>query len=179
MTVQLQYMPPGGATQTLSLSFGVDAPYKLISARSQQDFGIDGTQENYCDWNNPAGNQGYRSLIYYAAMSTFGKLMPRIYEHEELSAWNPVYVGNDWPNGTPEGGQINLSIIDNICQIHPNRAPPSLPPGQPPPPVEIKNTTQTWFVGSNDQGQGIEVQSDTLHVFQDHGSHTNIQSPVR
>lgn len=37
---------------------------------------------------------------------------------------------------------------------------------------------QQWFVGSEVPGKGVLVQEDTLQLFQDHGEHLNIKSPV-
>jgi hypothetical protein len=72
------------------------------------------------------------------------------------------------------------TFADVICVAATNWLPQPMQPASPLGTVMIDHRTQLWYVGTSKVSQsGIEVQSDSIQRFQDHGTHTNIKSPVR
>ena len=71
------------------------------------------------------------------------------------------------------------TFADHVCYIY-GVDPTSLPPQSPLLNTKVFHLTpQSWFVGSQTNGSGIEVQTDTLQYYTDHGRHGDINSPVR
>ena len=91
------------------------------------------------------------------------------------------YIGNNWPTYVPLPSVANYlgQFRDCILAIGPSATPPTLPPQAPPGSVKIDHGSQAFFVGSETEAAGVEVQSDTLQRYQDHGRHLIIVSPVR
>ena len=58
-------------------------------------------------------------------------------------------------------------------------SPPTLKPQSPLLSQEVEDLTQTWYIGSTTNGDGIPVQFDNITYYQDHGRHLSVTSPVR
>jgi hypothetical protein len=176
VTVQLQFTPSGGSTAPVTHSLSVDSPYKLL-AGSIQNYGVSGPT---CT-NPPSGSSGFQSRINYTILSFLGVQIPNIGINENFADSADDYIGNNWPVFEAGGTTTpNGAFFDNICVIFPNGGvPPSLPPQSPLSSVKIDHVAQTWWVGSTTPALGVEVQSDTLQRYQDHGLHLSIVSPVR
>jgi hypothetical protein len=71
-------------------------------------------------------------------------------------------------------------FVDQICIIDPTGklVPEVEPPQSPLSGTKIDSDTQAWFVGSSENGQGLQVQTDTLQRYIDHGEHLSIVSPA-
>lgn len=114
-------------------------------------------------------------------VSAFGALITNQYINESF----PQAKINDYPGNT-WGAYVAASLltvsgafVDAICRT----GSPSPPPIYVAPPGALGTTlidhaNQLWFVGSATIGQGVQVQSDTIQRYQDHGAHTNVLSPV-
>jgi hypothetical protein len=178
VTVQLSWTPQGGSAVTSSLNLSVDSPYKLASTGSTSD-------QSASNCNVPAspGSHGWQSLVPYKMLSFFGATITNMYINEAFASWTDVYIGNNWaPPGACGDGDCILStsgtFVDNLCAVS-QGTPPSLPPQSPLSTVQIDYASQIWFVGSATSGAGVEVQTNTLTRYQDHGRHSNVVSPVR
>jgi hypothetical protein len=175
VTVQLQFTPTGGSSMPVNYSLTVDSPYKLV-AGTITDSGVSGTS---C-LNPSYGTSGYQSLIAYTIMSFLGVQVTNIPVNETFTNLVDDYIGNNWPvysvgsYTSPTG-----AFADDVCVIFPNGTPPSLAPQNPLGSVKIEHGSQAWFIGSLTEAAGVQVQSDTLQNYQDHGRHLSIQSPVR
>lgn len=93
------------------------------------------------------------------------------------------YIGNNWPTYNVSPGTANGAgqFGDQICVLLPGSTPPSLPPQSPLSSVKVDHGSQAWFIGSLTEAAGVEVQSDVLQRYQDHGRHPSLSivSPVR
>jgi hypothetical protein len=175
VTVQLQFTPTGGSAIPVSYSLSVDSPYKLI-AGSVTDSGVTGQS---CS-NPPPGTSGFQSLIAYTIMSFLGVQITNIGVNETFANLSDDYIGNNWPVYIPGSFTSQTgTFADDVCVIFPTGTPPSLPPQSPLSSVKIDHGSQAWFIGSLTEAAGVEVQSNTLQAYQDHGRHLSIVSPVR
>jgi hypothetical protein len=174
VTVQLQLTPSGGSAVSVSYSLSVDSPYKLVAGQITNA----GASGNSCT-NPPSGTGGFQSKINYTILSFLGVQITNIGINENFADSSDDYIGNNWPVFTA-GGTTSASgaFYDNICVINAT-APPSLPPQSPLSSLKIDHVAQTWWVGSTTPALGVEVQSDTLQRYQDHGMHLSIVSPAR
>ena len=175
VTVNLKFTPTGGSVISVNYSLTIDSPYKLI-AGTITDTGVSGTS---C-LNPSTGTSGYQSLILYTMISFLGVQITNIAVNETFANDVDDYIGNNWPvyeagSYTSPSGQF----ADDICIIFPNGTPPSLPPQNPLSSTKIDHGSQAWFVGSLTEAAGVEVQSNTIQRYQDHGRHLSIVSPVR
>jgi hypothetical protein len=99
--------------------------------------------------------------------------------NETFAKQADIYIGNDWPAYAVIPGFTSTgNFFDHICTIATGglRPPPKPPQGGS---VGIDYALQTWFVGTQAEGGGVEVWSDTLTRYQDHSALTNMVSPVR
>ena len=153
----------------------VDSPYKLV-AGSVTDTGVMGQS---CS-NPPTGTQGFQSLVVYTIMSFRGVQVTNVGVNETFANLVDDYTGNSWGVYIP-GSYTSPSgqFADNICVINPSGIPHSLPPQSPLSSVKIDHGAQAWFIGSTTEAAGVEVQSNVLQRYQDHGRHLSIVSPVR
>ncbi len=175
VTVQLQYTPSGGSAISVSYSLTIDSPYKLL-AGSVTNSGAKGITCN----NPPTGTSGFDSKVNYTIVSFLGVQISNIGVNETFATAVDDYIGNNWPVSVAGGTTTTTgAFYDNICVIFPTGTPPSLAPQSPLSGVKIDHTSQFWFVGSTTSAAGVEVQSDTLQRYQDHGIHSSIVSPVR
>ena len=176
VTVGLSWTPSGESAATSTLNFQVDSPYKLV-AGAITNSGVGGSS---CA-NPPAGTAGFQSKINYTTLSFFGVQLSNIGINETFADQTDDYIGNTWPPYTAGGALATTGFYDNICEINvtPPITPPALPPQSPLSSTKIDHGSQAWFVGSETSGSGVEVQSDTLQRYQDHGLHLGIVSPTR
>ena len=121
---------------------------------------------------------GYETILSYTIFSFFGVQITNIDVTETFGNFDPDYSGEDWlePEATPI--TITTSLADDMCAANQNN-PLSIDPQSPLLTVKVDHASQNWYVGSLDNGSGIEVQSDTFQRYQDHGRHNSIVSPVR
>ena len=94
--------------------------------------------------------------------------------------WYSDYTGEDWET-PPEDSSTTISsgtLADLMCAADQNN-PLSVDPRSPLLTVEVEHASQNWYVGSLSYGSGIQVQSDTFQLYQDHGRHNSTMSPVR
>jgi hypothetical protein len=173
-TIQLSWTPSGGSAATSTLGLQVDSPYKLV-AGAIVNLGVSGTSCN----NPPSGTSGYQSKVFYTILSFFGTQIANIGINETFGTQADDFIGNNWPAFVAGGATATTSFFDNLCIIFPTGTPHSLPPQSPLSTVKIDHGSQFWFVGSTTSGAGVEVQSDTLQRYQDHGLHLNLVSPTR
>jgi hypothetical protein len=174
VTVQLQFTPSGGSAVTTSYSLSVDSPYQLVPL-SITDQGLASTAT--CQ-TPTSGTSGYMSKIAYTARSFFMVNISNVPVNETFANIVDDYIGNNWPTYSPQAGEANYygQFSDCILAIGPTATPPTLPPQSS---VKIDHGSQALFVGSATEAAGVEVQSDTLKRYQDHGRHLSIVSPVR
>lgn len=165
----------GGSATNLTLKLTVDSPYKLVP------FGVTnrGVTGNTCT-NPPTGTDGYQSLVFYQIVSFLGVRITNIGVNEIFASTSADYIGNSWPPYVAGGFISNNGLFaDNICAIN-DVTPQSLPPQSPLGTTMIDHGSQAWFIGSTNSGSGVEVQSNILQRYQDHGLHLPpITSPVR
>jgi hypothetical protein len=180
VTVQLQFTPSGGSQMTApAYSFSIDSPYKLILNGAPTTTGAaQGTFSCDIPTPNPNGTDGYQTLYRYSILSFFGVLISFQNMNETFSKQADIYIGNNWPAYLVQPAFTSTgNLTESICAVGPTLNPPTKPPhgGN----VGIDYGSQVYFVGSPTEGSGVEVQSDTLTRYQDHGTITNITSPVR
>jgi hypothetical protein len=179
VTIQLSWTPSGSSTAIgpISLDLTIDSPYELVSTGATTNRGV-GTS---CSTGSPNGTAGYQSLVPYQIVSFTGVVISNIGVNETFEDYTDDYIGNTWP--TYVAGSTTSStgtFADNICAIHPAPSIPiSLPPHSPLSTVKIDHASQSWLIGSLTVGSGVEVQTNTLQRYQDHGVHNAITSPVR
>ena len=93
------------------------------------------------------------------------------------------YDASNWPPSQTLSPLLlpSTGFYDGICIINVSNllSPTPEPPQSPLTTSEVDYHTQAWFVGSSNSGQGIQVQTDTLQRYLDHGRHLNITSPTR
>ncbi len=175
VTVTLQFTATGSGAVTASYSLSIDSPYRADALGTPSNSGI----TSNCNIPAPPGTDGYQSLPLYRVTSFFGVQISNIGINENFTSEADDYIGNTWPNFvaingiTPDG-----TFYDNICawaQIIPLSLPPATPLGS----VKIDHASQSFFVGSLTSASGVQIQSDILQRYQDHGLHTSIVSPVR
>jgi len=177
VTVQLQFTPTGGSTTPVNYSLTVDSPYKLV-AGSIVDYGISLNSPS-CS-NAISGKDGYDSVLSYTIFSFTGLQIGNVAVNETFAGITDDYIGNNWPWPSPLASDATSqgTFVDIICVVGPALTPPSLPPPQSSS-VKIDHALQSWFAGSLTEAAGVEVQSDTLQRYQDHGRHLSILSPTR
>jgi hypothetical protein len=180
VTVQLLYTPSGGSQMpAFNLSLTIDSPYKLVSNGSPVNKGI--SAAGTCDANYTPGTDGYLSAIPYTIKSFTGLTITNAPVNEFLgSPSNPTT--NDWPANVAESFTAKPGTFsDYLCNAGQNGAlsPQPLVPQNPLTSTLIRYMPQVWSVGDLTTGFGVEVQSDTLNLFIDHGTHNPITSPVR
>ena len=113
-------------------------------------------------------------------MSFLGVQITNIGVNETFANLSDDYIGNNWPVYIPGSFTSQTgTFADDVCVIFPTGTPPSLPPQSPLSSVKIDHGSQAWFIGSLTEAAGVEVQSNTLQAYQDHGRHLSIVSPVR
>jgi hypothetical protein len=174
VTVQLQFTPSGGSAATSTLNLSVDSPYKLL-AGAITNAGVSGST---CT-NPPAGTAGFQSKVNYTIVSFLGVTVTNMPINENFTGDADDYAGNNWPVFVAGATTATAgTFYDNICAIN-QTVPPSKAPQNPLTTVKIDHASQTWWAGSMTPAIGIEVQSDTLQRYQDHGLHLSIVSPVR
>lgn len=173
VTIQLTWTPSGGSANASTLYFQVDSPYKLVAGAITNS----GASGSTCN-NPPPGTAGFQSKVNYTILSFFGVQLSNIGVNETFGDQGDDYIGNNWPPYTAGGTTATTGFFDNICAIN-QTVPPSLPPQSPLSSTKIDHGSQAWFVGSVNSGSGVEVQSDTLQRYQDHGSQLSIVSPTR
>jgi hypothetical protein len=174
VTVRLIYTPSGGSSATRNFNLTIDSPYKLVSTGSTTNTGAS-------NCNNPAapGSNGFQSLVPYKIMSFLGVQISGIAVNESFTNQVDDYIANTWPlfqaGGTtsPDG-----NFVDNLCAVN-QITPPSLSPQSPLSTVKVTHASQGWFIGSSTPGSGVPVQNNTLQLYQDHGRHESVLSPVR
>jgi hypothetical protein len=180
VTVQLQFTPSGGSQLTATYSLSIDSPYKLVL----NGFATTGAQQgpNPCiiPTPNPNGTDGYQTLYRYSMKSFFGAQITFEDANETFAKQADTYIGNNWPayTVTPTFTATG-DFTDQICAVGPTANPPTRPPQSPLGSVGIDYGSQFYFVGSLSEGSGVQVQSDTLTRYQDHGALAPITSPVR
>jgi hypothetical protein len=172
VTVQLQYTYPNTPTQTLTLSTSVDSPYNLVPLGT-----TDYAQTLTCQ-TPTYGSSGYLSLPSYRMQSFFGLQISNMYINETFGARS-----NDEPNtwATPTAGSYFTDtgvFNDYVCYIY-GTVPVSLPPQSPLGTTKVFHLPQYWYVGTQSNGSGVEVQTDTIQYYTDHGRHEGIISPLR
>ncbi|MDX6499709.1 MAG: hypothetical protein QOG23_2969 [Blastocatellia bacterium] len=175
VTIQLTYTPPNSSNSTtVDWSFSIDSPYQLVSLGATTNRGV----LNSCATNSPNGTNGFQSLVPYRIVSFFGVTVANVDINEGFSGYQQVYPGATW---TFDAGGLNTTdgtFQDNICAIT-SGTPHSLPPQSPLSSTLVDILSQTWYVGPSLQPAiGVEVQTDDLKRYQDHGLHASIVSPV-
>src|SRR6185312_7659208 len=174
VTIQLKFTPTGLGPLTSSASLTVDSPYKLVSTASTDNHAI----KTVCTPPSPAGTEGFQSFVHYKVLSFLGQQISIISIAENFSNIQTI-TSNTWPGyvagtlTTPDG-----TFVDNICVIQQTN-PISLPPQSPLSSLQVDQAAQRWNVGSGVVGPGLDVQTDTLRRFVDHGTHAGITSPTR
>jgi len=120
---------------------------------------------------------GYETDITYLVRDTLGDPMTDGLDYNEkwTTGVNPVYGGTNWPQNPETPGSLpGQFLIDVITGPGVNNQPAPVPTptcnsGNS---VEVVNWGQEWRIGSQVTGSGVLVQSDTLHKYNDKGTHT-------
>jgi len=159
----------------------VDSPYKLISNGPGVNDPIAYHGATSCTAPS-SGKAGYYSTVPYAMISFLGVQISNEYVNESFSNAQNI-VTNNWP-GFTAGNFLspNGTFDDIICVVNTGSAIPA--PSIPQSPLNqevVQQASQSWFIGSQTSGSGVEVQTDTAQRFIDHGAHdpASIKSPVR
>lgn len=139
------------------------------------------------DQNN---EDGYISRIGYISVDACGYAMSGIALNEQFGGWlynNTTYDWNhplacyDPATGSTTctsgyGGYVwQDSISQKLCA---SCSPVVKNPQSPLLDVRVDYATQYWRIGSSTIGSGVQVQTNTLQRYQDHGRHESINSPV-
>lgn len=175
VTISLKYTPSGeGVVPSATHSLYVDSPYRLTSTGSTATKGVTSS----CI-NPVIGTAGFQSLVPYRNLSLFGVVISNIGLNEAFAGQSDDLAGTSWPPYAA-GGYVTSdgTFVDNICAIN-QKNPTSLPPQNPLSTTKIDHTNQFWFIGSINSGSGVQVQSNILQRYQDHGVHVSITSPTR
>ncbi len=170
VTVGFSYQPTEGPAVIASYQLGVDTPSRSIS-RGIVDYG---RALNDC---YTSGNVGYTTYLNFQVVSLFGASISNAYAVESFGPTVTDYPKTNWAQitaGPPTITQSGL-FTDQICYTVPGAFPALQPPATPPNMVLINHAVQTWTVG-NKTG-GVNVQTETLQRYQDHGCYLNFQSP--
>jgi hypothetical protein len=179
VTVTLKFTPTGGSRMTApAYNFSIDSPYKLVLNGWATTGAQQGVSACIDPTPNPNGTDGYQTLYHYSIKSFFGVQITFQDANETFAKQADIYIGNNWPAYSVTPGFTSTgNFDDNICAVGPTATPPTKPPqsGN----VGIDYASQAWFIGTQTEGGGVEVQSDTLTRYQDHGTVAPITSPVR
>jgi hypothetical protein len=136
------------------------------------------------------GDQGFLSIISYQVNDQFGDntYLPDNFEagvNESLGSptASPQYPSENWGVGPAEGGNTTSGAFsDGLCRTgttHSLSPQPEIPQ-DPLTTALVEQIPQAWFAGSSaapPPNQGCEVQTDTINLFIDHGSHSDIVTP--
>jgi hypothetical protein len=172
VTITLSYTSISGSTVSVSTSFTVDPPYKLVSNGPTTTVKV---VPSGCV-SQALGDWGYLSYVPYRMVSFLGIPIANEFVNEYFVN-QIISVPNNWPTyASLQGHYLSAdgTFFDHICVSGPAASPQPLKSGQ-----LIDSGTQLWYIGSPLNGSGVEVQSDLFQRFQDHGGHTNVVSPVR
>jgi hypothetical protein len=128
-----------------------------------------------------SGTTGYKSTLTYQMRSFTGLVIANEYVNEFFPG-DPVNdISNNWT--WPEPSAIlsaSGTFTDVICVSVTTFQPQPMQPASPLGTAAVSHRAQLWYVGTPTASQnGVQVQSDTLQRYQDHGTHTNVNSPVR
>lgn len=190
VTVSLKYTPTGGQPQSATLKLTVDWPYQLVPIQGlTMNKPIDKTALGNC-W--AGSTAGYVSTVGYFVESKFGVTMVGI-------PVNEFFTGSDSPTAPYTQDTENWDLYaliqnhnptttdqegfgDYICVSNYNGQFVPVPQPPPAPPTALSTTgvdsrAQEWHVGSNSNGDGPLVQTDTLQRYLDHAAHLDIKSP--
>jgi hypothetical protein len=185
VTVQLQFTPSGASQLSASYSLSIDSPYKLVSNGTFPDQGVAYVPGQSCS-KPTAGSAGFLSQIPYKVLSFFGVAIANQYVTEAFANQQDIYVGDNWPVYVPGLPMLTAgdgTFADAICVAGaPGTGNPQpLQPQNPRSTVQVDQALQSWYIGGQSSGSGVEVQTDTILRFEDHGIHvsTSIKSPVR
>ncbi|MGA9671402.1 MAG: hypothetical protein WBQ94_19480, partial [Terracidiphilus sp.] len=172
-TIQLSWTPSGGSAMSATLNLTVDSPYDLFSLGAASNTGV-------AAGCSASGTSGFLSVVPYEIVSFRGVIIANIGVNESFTGITDDYIGNTWPSYTAAPYvTTNGDFADSICEANSGLTPSALPPQPTLTTVKIDHGFQSWFVGSTNEAVGVEVQTDTLQRYQDHGLHTAITSPVR
>jgi len=174
-TLQLTWTPAGtSVASTASLNLSVDSPSALVSKGDPINRGVTGS----CI-TPQAGDSGYQSLFPYAIKSVLGVYISNIGVNEVIGAKSVDYPGNNWPSISPMNVVNPGQFYDDLCAIGVVLNPPTFAPQPTLMTTKINHFPQhTWYVGSTTIGSGIQVQTDTLQYYEDHGVVEAVISPV-
>jgi hypothetical protein len=163
------------ANNTAQILLTVDSPYQLTGGISIKPRGV-------ADCTGAKGNNGWyaqytwheasflNNKIYGQDVNEYFTNQTRVYPGENLS-----FTPNGWP------GVANVeNFHDTYCDANQIAAVPKpTTPQKPLGSVVIDDATQTYQIGTQIVGSGVEAQSQILIRYVDHPSVTNIVSPVR
>lgn len=126
------------------------------------------------------GTYGYASQIHYKILDQFGTTLPKRVPINEQWTTGVVndFAGTDWRRGAAGGATIDPTDWYDLIQgeaagFTPAAQSPQSPLGN----TAVEHWGQAWFVGSNQPGQGVRVQTNTLQKYRDHARHTGVVSP--
>ncbi len=174
VAVQLKYTPQGGSQITLPLwTLTIDSPYQVVEGTLPQPRGASACTSSY-----PSGNAGWYQLINYTLKSRFGATMSYAPVNESFGQRMDSYSGNNWSTPTPGPGTTNAlgAFTDNLCSV--GTSPPAEPPQSPLGSVLVFQLPQTFSAGVLATGGGLAVQEDVINFYQDHGTVSQITTPV-
>ncbi len=129
------------------------------------------------DCNHP-GIDGYLSQISYLILNQFDEAVRNAGINETFGAKTDIET-NNWVLNIPGSFPAPTgAFADQVCVASSLlRDPDPLPPQTPRTTRKIDLLPQKWFSGSLSNGAGIQVQTDVVNRFIDHGTHENITTP--
>jgi len=184
--VIVNVMSPAGMSAPFNMT--VRAPYMLMPEPLERC-----GNQNACD--DPSGDWGYVSSIYYSIYDQLGTSLPSV-DIAINEKWDSDllddYPGTNWDRGSACGtneeqcttypprlwkDQIQGQCLYKAGKCTRKQNPEPLHPKTPRGDVAVDHWEGHWSVGSTKPGKGVEVQTNTWQKYQDHARHTNVVSP--
>jgi hypothetical protein len=166
---------PNDVTVQVTINGRTSDPFQInILAPYSLTFVAEGTTASQAN--------GYTTLIQYQIRDQFGSLLPSTVPINENFTTGIIndYPGTNWIRAGDGGTLVSPSgWSDQIAGQPVNGAIPApSPPCSPYCNVLVHHFNGDWYVGSTIKTKGVKVQTNTWNRFRDHGSHTNVVSPV-
>jgi len=159
----------------------VDSPYRLTGGIVTRPEGVANCPDPI-PLTYPPGQNGWHAKYTWYMLSKFNRALNGISLNENFSQITSSQTNNlsFTPNGSPGIAGVNY-FSDNYCLANPYGVvkPPPTIPQKPLGNNLIDSATQTYKVGTDMVGYGVDVQSQTLSRYVDHPALTDVKSPVR
>ncbi len=110
VTVQLSWVSPSFGTIPSSTSFGVDAPYSLVSGGRTSNYSV-ALCYTFNTTRPTQGNNGWQSDVPYSAVSVFKRSISNMDFNESLGGVTAVYKGENWRWRPPQAALLMGVVI--------------------------------------------------------------------